>query len=160
MTVRWRFEADAFLRSWSGFDARPTPVNLEDVREERRLGAATLALLGARQEYWVALGLIAGYAQDQDESVPHLVERLAPTGELPFTGADEVVSWASQQEFARELGIPAPVVSAGIYSVVSAIRPDALAAAADDGAGFQLCYDTYKPDMDRVMACYWGQISS
>ncbi|HEY7101904.1 MAG TPA: hypothetical protein VH573_09735 [Mycobacteriales bacterium] len=160
MTVRWRFEADAFLRSWSGFDARPAPVDLENVREERRLGAATLALLGARREYWVALGLIAGYAQEQDESIPFLVERLAPTGELPFTQADEVVSWATAQEFAGELDIPAPVLSAAIYSVVSGIRPDALAAAADDGAAFQLCYDTYKPDMDRVMACYWGQISS
>ena len=43
---------------------------------------------------------------------------------------------------------------------VSAIRPDALAAAADDGAAFQLCYDTYAPDMNRVMACYLREISS
>ena len=130
------------------------------MREERRLGVATLTLLGARQEYWVALGLLAGYAQDQDESIPYLVERLAPTGELPLNGADEVLAWAGEQEFAGELRIPAPVVSAAIYSVVSAVQPGALAAAADDGAAFQLCYDTYKPDMDRVLACYWGQISS
>jgi hypothetical protein len=160
MTVRWRFEAGAFVRSWSGFDALPAPVNLQAVREQRRLGAATLALVGARRDYWLALGLIAGYAQDQDESIPYLVGRLAPTGELPLTAADEVLSWASGQDFAGELDIAAPVLSAAIYTVVSAIRPDALAAAADDGAAFQLCYDTYKPDMDRVMACYWGQISS
>ncbi len=43
--------------------------------------------------------------------------------------------------------------------MVAAIRPDALAAASDDGAAFQLCYDNYAPDMDRVMACYLGQIS-
>jgi hypothetical protein len=160
MTVRWRFDADAFLRSWSAFDALPPAVSLEDVREQRRLGAATLALLGSRQEYWVALGLIAGYAQDQDESIPYLVERLAPTGELRIADTEQVLAWASEQDFAGELDIAGPVISAAVYSVVAAIRPEALAAAADDGAAFQLCYDTYAPDMNRVMACYLRQISS
>jgi len=158
MTVRWRFDAGTFVRSWSAFEALPGSFSrLGEVTDERRMGVATLALLSTRQEYWVALGLVAGYAQDEDESIPGLVERLAPTGELQLPGTQQILSWAGEQQFAGELGIPEPVISAAIYSVISAIRPEALAAAADAGAAFQLCYDTFKPDMERVMACYRGQ---
>lgn len=161
MTVRWRFDAEAFLHSWSAFEAIPAPFGvLGEVRDGRRMGVATLALLGSRREYWVALGLIAGYAQEQDDSIPRLVERLAPTGELQLPDTQQILSWAYEQQFARELDMTEPVISAAAYSVISALRPEALAAAADEGATFQLCYDTYKPDMQRVMACYLSQTST
>jgi hypothetical protein len=160
MAVRWGFDIASFVHAWPGpekFSTLPRP--LEEITDERRMGVATLALLGSRGEYWIALGLIAGYAQEEDQSIPQLLERLAPTGELSSAGARQLLSWANQQPFMQEIGgVRGPVIGA-VYAVATAIRPEALAAAADAATAFQLCYDAYQPDMDRVMACYLEQIS-
>ncbi len=158
MAVRWRFDVGSFIRSWPSSAALPSlPALLAGARDEQRVGLATLALVSTRRDYWVALALIAGYAEEQEQSVPQLVDRLAPTGELSLSAAGQVVAWATERPFAADLGDPESVTGA-VYTVVTALRPEALAAAADTGAVFWVCYRTYQPDMGKVWACVRGEL--
>jgi hypothetical protein len=121
------------------------------------MGLATLALVSIRRDYWVALALIAGYAEEEEQSVPQLIDRLAPAGELSSSAAQQVVAWANERPFATDLGDPESVTGA-VYTIVTALRPEALAAAADTGTVFRVCYRTYQPDMGKVWACVRGEL--
>ena len=65
MAVRWRFDVGSFIRSWPSAGLPSLPVLLEGARDEQRMGLATLALVSTRRDYWVALALIAGYAEEE-----------------------------------------------------------------------------------------------
>jgi hypothetical protein len=159
MAVRWRFDVGSFIRSWPSSEGLTSlPALLEGARDEQRMGLATLALVSTRRDYWVALALIAGYAEEEEQSVPQLIDRLAPTGELGSASAQQVVSWANERPFAADLGDSESVTGA-VYTVVTAIRPEALAAAADTGTVFRVCYRRYQPDMGKVWACVRRELS-
>jgi hypothetical protein len=156
MVVSWSFNVDAFIDSWSDFEnSRPFPAFVRETSAER-IGVATLALVSSRREYWIALGLITGYAEENQQTLRQVVDSVTSTGEIVSSGTRRILSWAIEQPFAQQLGNVETVMSA-IYSVGAALRPEAIEAAAVSGASWEACWERYKPDLSRAWACYLGQ---
>jgi hypothetical protein len=156
MAVPLGFNVDAFIRSWPDFEnSLSLPVLLRETRADRRMGVATLALVSSRREYWIALGLITGYAQEEDQTLPQVIDDLTSTGEMSSPGMQQILSWAREQPFARQLDEP-EIVTSAIYSVGTALRPEALQAAAESGASWEDCWEAHKPDLRGAWECYLG----
>ena len=158
MDVIWGFNVDTFIDSWSDFEnSLSLPVLLRESTADQRMGAATLALVSSRREYWIALGLITGYAQEERQTFPQVIDSLISTGDISSPGIQQIVSWAIEQPFAERLGEP-EIVTGAIYSVGTTLRPEAIQAAAQSGASWEDCWDTYRPDFDMAWACFLGQL--
>jgi hypothetical protein len=157
MVVRSRFDFAAYIGAWSDFRRLPDVASgLDELPTELRVGLATLVLLSWQRPYWVGLGLLASYADEHERSLPDLLEVLAPGGELPWSAAEEVSAWAATQTYAAEVGDQGQA-TAGVYTVGTSLRPEALAMAADAASRVSICIALYKPDWPRVRACIRGQ---
>lgn len=126
--------------------------DLDELRPERRIGLATLTLVGTRREYWVALGAIASYADEEERSIPDQLAVLSPAGEFAYSGAEQIASWAMAQSFSGGLHDRGEMTTA-IYTIGSACRPESIAIAAETGGLFVICQQAYEPDWERVWEC-------
>lgn len=157
MVVRDRFEVMSFINSWPGEATPPNVLEMvEQAGEQIKLGLATLTLVSTRREYWAALGCIAGYAGADGESVHAVVQQLAPDGQPLEARLEGFGEWVRRSEdvprTAKGEIVPATQILTSVF------RAEAIAAAADVGQLYQVCWRRYEPDWGRVWACVSGRL--
>jgi hypothetical protein len=153
MATRPRFDFQSFIGAWSRFRNLPPMTSaLEDVPSERRAGLTALALIGSSREHWVALGVLASYADEERRSIPDLLAVHSPGGEFAYSSARQMAGWATTQSYAEELGDPEQLTAA-IYSIGSSFRAEVVAMAVESGGNFEICERLCGPNPDRILQC-------
>jgi hypothetical protein len=153
MGTRPRFDFQSFIGGWSRFrNLPPMASHLEGVSPDRRAGLAALALISASREHWIALGVLASYADEERRSIPDLLEVNSPGGAFAYASAREMASWAATQSFTRELGDPGQLTAA-IYALCSSFRAEVVAMAVESGGQFEICERLCGPDPARILQC-------
>jgi hypothetical protein len=153
MATRPRFNFQWFIGAWSRFrDLPPMTSYLEDMQPDRRAGLAALALISSSREHWLALGVLASYADEERRSIPDLLAVNSPGGAFAYASARQMASWATTQSFSGELGDPGQLTAA-IYTIGSSFRAEVVAMAVESGGQFDICEKACGPDEARILRC-------
>jgi hypothetical protein len=153
MATRPRFDFQSFIGAWSRFRSLPPMApSLEDMPPERRAGLVALALISSSREHWLALGVLASYADEERRSIPDLIAVHSPAGEFSYAGARQMAGWAATQSFSDELGDPEQLTAA-IYTLGSSFRAEVVAMAVENGGHFEICEKLCGPDPARILHC-------
>jgi hypothetical protein len=153
MATRPRFDFQRFIGAWSRFrDLPPMTGYLEDMQPDRRAGLTALALISSSREHWLALGVLASYADEERRSIPDLLAVHSPGGEFAYSSAKQMARWATTQSFSEELGDPEQLTAA-IYTIGSSFRAEVVAMAVENGGQFEICERICGPDEARILRC-------